>query len=89
LSLVDRRGNHPKRDQKERGRFLGGTPPWGYRKGKDGALEPVPEQQAAIARMRQLRAEGVSLRKIMGQMSAEGHPVTLPTLMRLTGGEVA
>jgi hypothetical protein len=42
----------------------------------------VPEQQAAIARMRQLRAEGVSLRKIMVQMSAEGHAVTLPTLMR-------
>jgi hypothetical protein len=39
--------------------------------------------------MQQLRAEGVSLRKIMGQMSAEGHPVTLPTLMWLTGGEGA
>jgi DNA invertase Pin-like site-specific DNA recombinase len=38
-----------KRDQKERGRFLGGTPPWGYRKGKDGALELVSEQQSAIA----------------------------------------
>jgi DNA invertase Pin-like site-specific DNA recombinase len=74
-----------KRDQKARGRFLGGTAPWGWRKAVDGSLEPVPEQQAAIVRMRQLRAEGVSLRRIMAQMGAEGHTVTLPTLMRLTG----
>jgi DNA invertase Pin-like site-specific DNA recombinase len=53
-----------KRDQKQRGRFLGGTPPFGWRKGKDGALVPVLKEQAAIARMRALRDEGASFRAI-------------------------
>ena len=41
-----------KRDQSQRGRFLGGTAPFGYRNGEAGDLVPVPEQQAAIRRMR-------------------------------------
>jgi DNA invertase Pin-like site-specific DNA recombinase len=41
-----------KRDQKARGRFLGGTAPWGWRKGADGSLEPVPEQSSECGRIR-------------------------------------
>src|SRR5215211_1819595 len=37
-----------KRDQRQRGRYLGSRVPYGFRVGKEGALEPVPEQQAAI-----------------------------------------
>ena len=44
-----------KRDQRQRGRYLGGTAPWGDRVGDAGELVPVPEQQAALERMRQLR----------------------------------
>ena len=36
-----------KQDQRQRGRYLGGRVPYGYRVGEDGALEPVPDQQAA------------------------------------------
>jgi DNA invertase Pin-like site-specific DNA recombinase len=37
-----------KRDQRQRGRYLGGTPPYGYRVGEAGELVEVPEQQMAI-----------------------------------------
>ena len=60
-----------KRDQKQRGRFLGGTAPFGYRKGRDGELVEVPRQQVAIARMQQLKAEGKSLRAISKALRAD------------------
>ena len=47
-----------KRDQRQRGRYLGGAVPWGYRVGEAGELVPIPEQQAAIRRMRKLRGPG-------------------------------
>jgi len=52
-----------KRDQRARNRYLGGTVPFGYRI-EAGELVEIPEQQAAIATMRELRAGGVSLRAI-------------------------
>jgi DNA invertase Pin-like site-specific DNA recombinase len=61
-----------KRDQRERGRFLGGTAPFGYRKGRNGELVEVPKQQAAIARMQAMRAEGASLRAISEALKASG-----------------
>ena len=61
-----------KKDQRERGRFLGGTAPFGYKKGRDGALVPVPRMQAAIARMKALRGEGASLRDISAALKADG-----------------
>src|SRR3954465_1258352 len=39
-----------KKDQRERGRYLGGKPPFGWRVGAVGELVPVPEQQAAVKR---------------------------------------
>ena len=60
-----------KRDQRQRGRFLGGSVPFGWRRaGSD--LVPIPDQQAAIARMRALRADGLSLRAIRDRMAGEG-----------------
>ena len=47
-----------KRDQRQRGRYLGGAVPLGYRVGEAGELVPVPEQQAAIKRMRKLTRPG-------------------------------
>jgi DNA invertase Pin-like site-specific DNA recombinase len=37
-----------KRDQRGRGRYLGGKPSFGYRAGENGDLVEVPEQQQAI-----------------------------------------
>ena len=39
-----------KRDQRQRGRYLGGTPPFGWKVGETGDLVAVAEQQAAIRR---------------------------------------
>ena len=36
-----------KRDQRTRGRYLGGKPPFGWKVGDDGELVAIPEQQAA------------------------------------------
>jgi uncharacterized protein YoaH (UPF0181 family) len=87
MTSIERTGDRiraTKRMQRQRGRYLGGIAPWGWIKGADGELVPIPELQTAIARMRRMRAEGVSLRKIMERMVDEGHAITLPTLMRLT-----
>ena len=61
-----------KRDQRQRGRYLGGAVPWGYRVGDAGELVAIPEQQAAIRRMRKLRDQGLALRTIAEKMKASG-----------------
>ncbi len=66
-----------KADQRRRGRYLGGTVPFGYRVADDGKqLEPVPKEQAAIKRMRRLHREGKSLRAISQDMKKRGHDVS-------------
>lgn len=62
-----------KADQRQRGRYLGGVAPFGWRVGEGGELVAVAEQQAAIARMRELRQGGASLRAIASAVSGEGH----------------
>jgi putative DNA-invertase from lambdoid prophage Rac len=61
-----------KADQKARGRYLGGRVPLGWRVGEDGGLVAVPEEQNAIAAMREARAGGQSLRAIAAAMTARG-----------------
>jgi putative DNA-invertase from lambdoid prophage Rac len=63
-----------KADQKSRGRFLGGTVPFGYRLGDDGELVPVEAQQEAILEMANLQAQGLSLRAIAAAMQAKWTP---------------
>jgi putative DNA-invertase from lambdoid prophage Rac len=46
--------------------------PWGYRVGPVGELVPIPEQQAAIRQMRQLRDQGLTLRAIAEEMRKTG-----------------
>jgi len=61
-----------KKDQRQRGRYLGGIAPFGWRRGDDGDLVAVPEQRAAIDRTKALRAAGQSFRAIAATMTAEG-----------------
>ena len=61
-----------KRDQRQRGRYLGGKAPWGWRVSEAGELVPIPEQQAAIQRMQALRDQGLALRVIADRMKAAG-----------------
>lgn len=72
---IRERVSNSKADQKARGRFLGGTVPFGYRV-DDGALVEVPEQQEAIREMVALRAEGHSLRAVAETMRGKGFSLT-------------
>jgi putative DNA-invertase from lambdoid prophage Rac len=73
-----------KRDQRQRGRYLGGRVPYGFQVGQEGALEPVPEQQAAIRRAGELRAAGAPLRAIQAALERElGARVSLDALARM------
>jgi putative DNA-invertase from lambdoid prophage Rac len=74
-----------KADQKQRGRYLGGKVPYGFRVSADGALEPVPEQQAAIEHAHALRREGKALRAIRTALAAQGVSISLDALSRIVG----
>jgi putative DNA-invertase from lambdoid prophage Rac len=65
-----------KRDQRTRGRYLGGKAPFGWKVADDSELVAVPEQQAALARMRTLRAAGLSYRAIAQIAAAGGRSAT-------------
>ena len=66
-----------KRDQRQRGRYLGGKVPFGWKLTEDGQLIAIPEQQAAIRKMVKLRGQGLSFRLIGEQIAAEtGHKLT-------------
>jgi putative DNA-invertase from lambdoid prophage Rac len=65
-----------KRDQRQRGRYLGGKVPWGWKVGDAGDLLPEPTKRAALKQMRKLRAEGASLRAISDKMKAAGVSIT-------------
>lgn len=54
------------------GQRQGGSPPFGYR-AQDGQLVPDPDEQAALARIAELRDEGATLREIARALEAEGH----------------
>jgi DNA invertase Pin-like site-specific DNA recombinase len=71
-----------KRDQRGRSRFLGGRRPFGYRVTGGGDLVEDGREQAALARARELRAGGASLRGIAAALAAEGVEVSVPTLQR-------
>jgi DNA invertase Pin-like site-specific DNA recombinase len=72
-----------KADQRMRGRYLGGTAPFGYRVGEDGELIADPEQQKAIKRMRELHRSGRSLRAIAEDMKERGIEISHAGVKRL------
>ena len=77
-----------KRDQRQRGRYLGGKVPFGWRVGEDGALIEMPEQQWALKRMRRLRDQGLPLRAIADRMGAFGITIShmgVKTALRAPG----
>lgn len=73
-----------KRDQRQRGRYLGGKPPFGCRVGKDGQLVEDAGEQAIIQRIRQMRAKGAVLRTIQAAVEEQnGRKLSLDALQRL------
>jgi DNA invertase Pin-like site-specific DNA recombinase len=74
-----------KRDQRIRGRYLGGRIPFGFRPTAEGGLEEVPEEQAVIVTARQLRADGKTLRAIRNTVAERhGRRLSLDALARVT-----
>lgn len=65
-----------KKDQKQRGRYLGGKVPFGYDVGPQGELLEIAEQQEAIREMIQLKAQGKPLRTIADVMRDKGHNIS-------------
>ena len=65
-----------KADQKARGRYLGGSIPFGYRLGDDGGLVPHEPEQAAIREMVAMKAQRLSLRAIAAELQAKGHQIS-------------
>jgi putative DNA-invertase from lambdoid prophage Rac len=74
-----------KSDQRARGRYLGGTVPFGWRVGKTGELIEVPEQQRAIRSMAEMRRGGASLRAIAGAMAQAGHRLSHQGIKKIIG----
>jgi putative DNA-invertase from lambdoid prophage Rac len=70
-----------KADQKKRGRFLGGTAPFGWQVGEDGILIEVPEQQATIRKILKLRQEGLSLRAIAASIGGAVSHATVKSIL--------
>lgn len=68
---IRERVSQSKADQKARNRYLGGSVPFGWTV-SGGALIEAPEQQAAIARMVEMRGHGESLRAIAEALSLSG-----------------
>jgi DNA invertase Pin-like site-specific DNA recombinase len=80
-----------KEGKRQKGGHIGGTAPFGYQvegKGRDARLIPVPEQQAAIRKIKELRAEGRSLRAIAATLAEDGIKLShegVAAVLRLVG----
>jgi DNA invertase Pin-like site-specific DNA recombinase len=78
--LVAKRLPDGRRAKAAAGGHATGATPYGWRSAKrsadnpSGALVPVRAEQAALARMTELRAAGASTRTIAMTLTAEGHP---------------
>ena len=72
-----------KRDQKRRGRHLGGKRPFGFHIQDDGSLIEDQREQAAIGKIKAMKAEGASLRTIQAALQADGHKVSHVTVNRI------
>jgi DNA invertase Pin-like site-specific DNA recombinase len=73
-----------KRDQKARGRFLGGTrAPFGFHAGAGGELVPDEAEQMAIANAKCMRGRGKSLRYIAGKLALDGHGLNPESVRRM------
>jgi DNA invertase Pin-like site-specific DNA recombinase len=80
-----------KRDQRERGRFLGGKPPYGYRRvpGTKSDMEPIPEKARFLRQIVKDRKQGLSLRAIQARLAAEGEILALLSIDRVAKAEMA
>jgi len=72
-----------KASEREKGRFLGGTRPFGYRVDNDGYLIPDDNEQGLITRVLALRDKGKSLRFIADAVSSDVGKISHVTVKRI------
>jgi len=65
-----------KRQHKSEGRYLGGSPPFGYTIDKNGNLREDPRKRQALNLMKKRRAQRVSLRAIAAELAQKGIKVS-------------
>jgi putative DNA-invertase from lambdoid prophage Rac len=95
---IAERMNDGRKGKKGKGGHIGGDAPYGFEvagKGRDARLVAVPAEQAAVARMIELRASGLPLRAVSEQLAAAGHldrtgkafrPGTLDRILKARAG---
>ena len=72
-----------KQKQRSKGRYLGGSRPFGYMIHENGRLIENPMEQRVLKRIVQLKKEGKSLRAISKEVSTPMVPVSFKTVQRL------
>lgn len=92
--MIARRLRRGREHKRALGGYASGAPPYGWR-ASGGSLIPHAEEQAVIASITGLRAEGASLREIAAVLNAEGalskrggqwHPQTVSRVIRQSSG---
>lgn len=72
-----------KHEQRQRGRFLGGSRPFGYMVHENGRLLENPMEQRVLKRIMQLKKQGLSLRAIAKEVSTPMVPISFKTVQRV------
>ena len=72
-----------KQKQKNKGRYLGGSRPFGYMVHENGKLIENPLEQRLLRRILELKRAGKSLRSISDEVSTPLAPVSFKTVQRL------
>ena len=72
-----------KRNQRSKGRYLGGSRPFGYMIHSNGRLIENPLEQKVLKRIMHLRDQGKSLRAIAAELSTPVAPISFKTVQRI------
>lgn len=72
-----------KQRQKQQGRYLGGSRPFGYMIHDNGRLIENPMEQRVLKRIFELKRDGKSLRAISSEVSTPVMPISFKTVQRL------
>jgi DNA invertase Pin-like site-specific DNA recombinase len=72
-----------KQKQRQQGRYLGGSRPFGFMIHENGRLIENPMEQRVLRRIMDLKKQGKSLRAISGEVSTPVMPISFKTVQRL------
>lgn len=72
-----------KQRQREQGRYLGGSRPFGYMIHENGRLIENPMEQRVLKKIMELKKRGKSLRSISNEVSTPVMPISFKTVQRL------